>query len=864
MTILLEIGLINAALVTVLALGVWLVTCFWRQPVFVHAMWVIVLVKLITPPMVTIPWPFTDQLNPYRESAEIVVDLAANRTEAPPLPPRSVESGERATLSTFDEPTVEATHAASPSQFVSMPIENQPPFEPQLSFYWAEVAAAIWLAGSAIFLAVTVARLLRFHRALTDAAPAPEELRELAEHVATRIGVSGGYRLRVTEGRLPPLVWPIGRPTIVLSRPLVAELSPEETQTLLAHEFAHLRRKDHWVRWLELVAVTIYWWHPVAWWARTMIRRSEEDACDAWVVWAFPDGVRRYASALITAVEFVSTSRPAAPLVASRLDAGGQLKERIENVMSGNCHRRLSWPIRLTILLLALFILPISLKHIHAQDEPPKPEKDVPQFFDAPVDKTPSDQASTQSSLPSSDLEAGAAHRIQPGMLIVIQVAGTSSDDPIADAFVVEPGGTVALGPEYGRVRLEGMTIAEAEAALTEHLKKTLEDPKVQVTMTDREPERRRLQVPADPYHIAPGDLLKVSVTGVQVEDPIGDTFLVEPGGTIALGPQYGRVKVAGITLEQAEQVTRDHFKDKFANPLVQITLGGWQQNGTTAAGPAESLRYYTWPIQTTPQRAIPTGGKAASEELEVLRQHVDFLEQRFNVIDAKFQSGGRGGEQDIRDMTGYELATARAALAQAAGDLDEAASQLDQAEKFAEGALQSVKAKFDAGRVTHDLLLKAADNLTESKRRLLRFRESQVATDSRPLRTLDDGSKSRRETAQTTPTSDSSLSIGVVTKLVEGRKQYYERVQSLAQKNLVSVDELEKAKNDYEAHVARLEQAKRALKYNELLVELAETEYQEALEKNLTSPNAVSKFEIRKLQLKVELAKAKLSELEE
>ena len=38
-------------------------------------------------------------------------------------------------------------------------------------------------------------------------------------------------------------------------------------EAILAHELAHVRRKDHWVRLLELVVTTLFWWHPAVWWA---------------------------------------------------------------------------------------------------------------------------------------------------------------------------------------------------------------------------------------------------------------------------------------------------------------------------------------------------------------------------------------------------------------------------------------------------------------------------------------------------------------------------------------------------------------------------------------------------------------------
>ena len=67
----------------------------------------------------------------------------------------------------------------------------------------------------------------------------------------------------------------------------------------------------------------------------------------------------------------------------------------------------------------------------------------------------------------------------------------------------------------------------------------------------------------------------------------------------------------------------------------------------------------------------------------------------------------------------------------------------------------------------------------------------------------------------------------------------------------------------EYDLGVAQYEHALRTLKYAQLLVELAETEYQEAIEKNKAAPNTYSEFELRKLKIKVELAKVKMSEVE-
>src|SRR5438105_594373 len=47
----------NAMMATGLALAVALVSYFWRRPALIHSLWLLVLLKLITPPLVSVPLP---------------------------------------------------------------------------------------------------------------------------------------------------------------------------------------------------------------------------------------------------------------------------------------------------------------------------------------------------------------------------------------------------------------------------------------------------------------------------------------------------------------------------------------------------------------------------------------------------------------------------------------------------------------------------------------------------------------------------------------------------------------------------------------------------------------------------------------
>ena len=59
MDTLLQIGLSNAVVATFLALVVGCVGLVWRRPALLHSLWLLVLLKLLTPPLVwvPVPWP---------------------------------------------------------------------------------------------------------------------------------------------------------------------------------------------------------------------------------------------------------------------------------------------------------------------------------------------------------------------------------------------------------------------------------------------------------------------------------------------------------------------------------------------------------------------------------------------------------------------------------------------------------------------------------------------------------------------------------------------------------------------------------------------------------------------------------------
>lgn len=218
---------------------------------------------------------------------------------------------------------------------------------------------ALWLLGALVWFFVAVRRLVRFQRLLALGQPAPPEIQELARWLSARLHIACP-RIVMVPGQISPLLWTLGgAPRLVLPQQLLVRLNPEQWGTLLAHELAHYKRRDHWVRWLELLVMGIYWWCPLAWWARRGLQQAEEECCDAWVVWTLPGAARSYALALVETVDFLAGVRPSLPPAASGLGHVRLLKRRLTMILRGSTPRALTLGGLVVLLALGVLLLPL-------------------------------------------------------------------------------------------------------------------------------------------------------------------------------------------------------------------------------------------------------------------------------------------------------------------------------------------------------------------------------------------------------------------------------------------------------------------------------------------------------------------------
>ena len=184
------------------------------------------------------------------------------------------------------------------SEIVTPPAQNTPTL--------MSVLSVIWLAGMVLMVAYTAFSYGRLHRKVATAVRYRERI-FTSEHVAS------------------PFILGLMRPRIYLPY----GLSEEELGHILAHEQAHIRRKDHWWKPLGFLLLTVHWFNPLMWVAYALLSRDIEQACDEKVIRSLEADQRADYSQTLLKCSVSRRSIAACPLAFGEVG----VKERVKNVL---------------------------------------------------------------------------------------------------------------------------------------------------------------------------------------------------------------------------------------------------------------------------------------------------------------------------------------------------------------------------------------------------------------------------------------------------------------------------------------------------------------------------------------------------
>ena len=144
-----------------------------------------------------------------------------------------------------------------------------------------------------------------------------------------------------SENVSSPFVFGIIKPRIYLP----FKMNGQDLEHVVAHEHAHIRRKDHWWKPFGFLLLTIHWFNPLMWMAYVLLCRDIELACDEKVIKELGNEQRGDYTQALVACSVNRRMIGACPLAFGEVS----VKERVKSVM--NYKKPALWVIIIAVIV---------------------------------------------------------------------------------------------------------------------------------------------------------------------------------------------------------------------------------------------------------------------------------------------------------------------------------------------------------------------------------------------------------------------------------------------------------------------------------------------------------------------------------
>ena len=181
------------------------------------------------------------------------------------------------------------------------------------------ILTIVWTIGILLLVAYTVISYWRLHREIDTAVRYKDNIFQ-SENVSS------------------PFVLGLIKPRIYLP----FKLDGQDMEHVVAHEQAHIRRKDHWWKPLGFLLLTIHWFNPLMWLAYVLLCRDIELACDEKVIKGLSNEQRADYTQALVACSVNRRMIAACPLTFGE-------KERVKSVM--NYKKPAFWVIIIAVIV---------------------------------------------------------------------------------------------------------------------------------------------------------------------------------------------------------------------------------------------------------------------------------------------------------------------------------------------------------------------------------------------------------------------------------------------------------------------------------------------------------------------------------
>ena len=235
------------------------------------------------------------------------------------------------------------------------------------SVSWIDILSIVWVVGMIAMVGYCIISYLRLKQRVADAVIYSGDM--CAEDCKESSYKKRGKRYSIyqSEKVASPFVLGFFKPGIYIP----FQMTTKDMECVIAHEKAHIARKDHWIKPIAFMLLSFYWFNPLVWVAYILLCRDIELACDEKVIKEMGENHKKaYSKALL------KCSAPGRMISACPLAFGEVgVKKRIVNVL--NYKKPAFWIILVSLLLCGVVAVCFMTK--------PK-EKTIPYINDGSVE----------------------------------------------------------------------------------------------------------------------------------------------------------------------------------------------------------------------------------------------------------------------------------------------------------------------------------------------------------------------------------------------------------------------------------------------------------------------------------------------
>ncbi len=378
-----------------------------NRPHLAHAMWLLVLVKCVTPPMWGHSLGVFSQLQTLSVSdeqtdistAEDVSTVAANLKFSPsdgePTGSVSLIESELATLQ-GSQPIVRS-NTANTASLITTPApdvsvwKTAEPTRPSRDL-WPGPLFFCLVIGAVATLSVMVVRCLSCLRSIYRHRTSEFEdlLNERLQMLSKKLRLHRVPRIIVSDVLFGPAVLGVLRHKIVLPRcliraesgkrkagdcaddstPLSAFSSPlSSLDPILAHELLHIRRGDLRTGLLQAIVQSLWWFHPAVWFCNRWLSREAERCCDEQVIAELGCSPAQYARSLLSVIESKHALQPIPVFPGMKpVEITSQRMERIMSLKTGLKKQTPLW-CWLAVAAMAIVVLPGAIAEPQSEEK---------------------------------------------------------------------------------------------------------------------------------------------------------------------------------------------------------------------------------------------------------------------------------------------------------------------------------------------------------------------------------------------------------------------------------------------------------------------------------------------------------------